>query len=1144
MKKIYLLFLIISCLLLSKITQSQTITIASITPTAYCTGDNITINYIISGTFAGSNIFTAELSDATGIFGSPAVNIGSIPSIASGTITGTIPVGTLQGNGYKIRIISTTPKDTSNNSITITINALSSSIATTSGVSRCGSGTVTFATSGAAIGEGYNWYSSSTGGALLGTGLSFTTPSITATTSYYVTIYNTTTGCENPNRTPVVATIINSVPSAASNIAGSHNICQGETDDGFTVSSINNVSSYSWNYTGTGMNIIGANNTNAIIADFSNNATSGILTVSGVNACGNGTHSSNFSINILPLPGQPATPTGPISLCVTPPNSNYTTTGGTNCTNYNWSISPVSAGTINGTGASAIVNWSTGFTGSATIKVQGSNGCGNGVYSNGIIVTVNSLPTASFTFNPDNACSGTTINFHPTSTGIICNWDFGDVTSYPSLHDTTHVFDVFGNANSYFNVGLFVTDANGCSSTTISHTVTVKHRPNPCLQSDQSGGFSNFPTSGIPTTMKKCAVTPPNTLTLTNISSAFISTSSTDSIYEITFGWGSPLSWTSTGNPFNAIPPVFNPLPHDYPLGSKTLTYKVTGGNTCVSTKNYIVYVGTNPGGTIITPAGSANGLCSPATIDFPLSDNIFSNTPGTSYVFSFNDGSLIDSYDQASLISSPSIHLIPPVPPSTNSTYVYRHTFTKGSCGFSAPYYSNSFYVQLLISNACLSLPPNYAQPIFIQSKPSVGFTFSSGPYSVCSNIILTDTSSGACSIINGTNVNRNWTLPSNCNTVPAIASLTSTPLTINFPTSGNYTISLSDLNICGGDTISKTICISPLPIPIFTLDSTTGCLPLIVNIKNKTNETGFCTIPADYTWNISCVNSSINCGTSGCNGITYLNGTDFHSKDPVIQFTQPGIYSITLTVYNGCTVTSLPQTITIKDKPTVTFLPLTSPVCQGSIICMKNMPICVSNGDYKIKDCYGATSNTWTSTFTGSSFTYPSLPNSPCIIASDSGIQYITLTANNECGTAFVKDSVVVNPLPSIAGTITGITPICPGWSKTYTVPAIANATTYIWTLPSGASGTSTTNSITVSFSNTATSGNITVKGSNLCGYGASSSLAITVNPLPSAAGVITGTTPVCQGQNNVTYTVPIIANATTYIWTLPSGASGTST
>ncbi len=46
--------------------------------------------------------------------------------------------------------------------------------------------------------------------------------------------------------------------------------------------------------------------------------------------------------------------------------------------------------------------------------------------------------------------------------------------------------------------------------------------------------------------------------------------------------------------------------------------------------------------------------------------------------------------------------------------------------------------------------------------------------------------------------------------------------------------------------------------------------------------------------------------------------------------------------------------------------------------------------------------------------------------------------------------------------------------------------------------------------------------------------------VNPLPVAAGAITGSTSVCQRQNTVTYSVGTISNATGYVWTLPTGAT----
>jgi photosystem II stability/assembly factor-like uncharacterized protein len=156
------------------------------------------------------------------------------------------------------------------------------------------------------------------------------------------------------------------------------------------------------------------------------------------------------------------------------------------------------------------------------------------------------------------------------------------------------------------------------------------------------------------------------------------------------------------------------------------------------------------------------------------------------------------------------------------------------------------------------------------------------------------------------------------------------------------------------------------------------------------------------------------------------------------------------------------------------------------------------------------------------------------------------ITVKGRNLNGDGSISSlAITVNQQPENANNITGITSVCQGQNNvTYTVPEITNATSYLWTIPNGATGTSNTNTITVNFGTTAVSGDITVKGNNACGDGGISTLAITVNPLPSNAGNISGSTAVCQGQNNVTYTVPAILNATSYIWTLPMGATGTST
>jgi|WetSurMetagenome_2_1015567.scaffolds.fasta_scaffold03276_8 hypothetical protein len=86
-----------------------------------------------------------------------------------------------------------------NNSVTPNIPSITS----TTGGSRCGTGTVSL---GATASEGtINWYSVSTGGIPLGSGTSFTTPILSSTTTYYVDA--AINGCSSLQRSAVTATI-------------------------------------------------------------------------------------------------------------------------------------------------------------------------------------------------------------------------------------------------------------------------------------------------------------------------------------------------------------------------------------------------------------------------------------------------------------------------------------------------------------------------------------------------------------------------------------------------------------------------------------------------------------------------------------------------------------------------------------------------------------------------------------------------------------------------------------------------------------------------------------------------------------------------------------------------------------------------
>jgi plastocyanin len=89
------------------------LTTGSINPTTYCRGGAITIPFTASGMNAG-NVFTAQLSDASGSFGAPTA-IGTLAGTTSGQINGMIPGAAPLGNGYRVRVVSSNPALTAPN---------------------------------------------------------------------------------------------------------------------------------------------------------------------------------------------------------------------------------------------------------------------------------------------------------------------------------------------------------------------------------------------------------------------------------------------------------------------------------------------------------------------------------------------------------------------------------------------------------------------------------------------------------------------------------------------------------------------------------------------------------------------------------------------------------------------------------------------------------------------------------------------------------------------------------------------------------------------------------------------------------------------------------------------------------------------
>jgi hypothetical protein len=269
---------------------------------------------------------------------------------------------------------------------------------------------------------------------------------------------------------------------------------------------------------------------------------------------------------------------------------------------------------------------------------------------------------------------------------------------------------------------------------------------------------------------------------------------------------------------------------------------------------------------------------------------------------------------------------------------------------------------------------------------------------------------------------------------------------------------------------------------------------------------------------------NLILNAGNPGCN---YLWNTGATSQS--INAVTAGIYSVTVTNSDGCTD---------ADSVTITEITMAAPTITGSI------NHCVNSGYYYYTTEPGMNNYQW-SVSPGATVIYGNGTPELIVTWDQPGAQWIRVNYTNAGGCTAINPSqlnVTVNPLPGLAGTITGPATVCAGTTGiAYSTAVIANAATYVWSLPPGATiatgaGTS---SITVDFGVNAQPGNITVYGNNLCGNGSvSPALAVNVGALPGLAGIPVGEPVVCEGDTGVIYYVPPIFNAASYFWEIQGG------
>jgi hypothetical protein len=966
------------------------------------------------------------------------------------------------------------------NSISLSVNPAPNIGLTVGGTSTICTGSGTNITVSSSVsGTTYQLRNGTTtiGSSVSGTGgtISLPTGNLSATTTFNILATITASGCSSQLTQTEIITV-NQLPNAAGTISGPTAVCQGQTAVAYsvpTIGNITNTSSYIWAYSGNGATFSNTTIRTPTVT-FASNATSGNLTVYGVNSCGNGTISASFSVTVNPLPTTPTlTAGGATTFCA---GGTVVLTSNSSANGYLW----YKGGAIISGATSQ--SYSATTSGSYTLKLINASGC-QSVASSAITVTVSASPSPTIEFTQNQ--NDKTYTISAANCGDISggNQNDIDIGSGDPGGSATYQWQVSFDGEATWSEGIgpsatlpqykldpayafyekvagtysfrVIITNNGCAgiSDTIVLTVTA--------------GSSNLSSGTIAASQNYCTNSGnPNKFTQTTAAAGGD-------------GNGYNYQWQSSPDNTN-FANISNATNFEYDSGSiiaTTYYRRIVSSGSCSAISNTVAvsiqrpavsviqtscsYQGTitvispAPSGTSITytitgsnlalPISNTSGIFSPlAPGTYTVTDNVNGcQSFGTTVII--NGTPTLATAPSASAVFQPTISVptgIITVSPIT-SGYAYSidgidYSNTTGIFYSVAP---GTYHVTAMNGAGC---PPSAATVVIIGALTATPTITASGPTSFCAGGSVTLTSSAGTTYL--------W---SNGATT---ASITPT-------TSGSYTVRVTSNGYQSAPSTATVVTVNPLPTAptISASGPISFCIGGSVTLTSSTGST--------YLWSTGETTQSISPATAG----SYT-----------VQITTNGCQSTSSTA-TVVTVNPLPATPTITANGPTTF-------CSGGSVTLTSS---------------AGTTYLWSTGATTAS-----------ISPTTAGSYTVQITNVSGCQSAASTAAVItLNPLPATPTiTANGPTTLCAGGSVTLTSSA---GSTYLWS----------TNETTASISPT-TSGSYSVKVTNVNGCESVSSIAtvVTVNSLLATPSV-SPTQPTCAEPTTgtITVTAPIAAGMT---------------
>lgn len=841
----------------------------TITPTAsattVCAGNPVTLS-------GPAGYATYSWTPVAGIT-NPAVN----PATANPTAATTYTLTVTDANGCS-----------GSGTVSVGVDAAPTLNITASTTAICPGADVTLTASGSP--NAYNWLA--TTGFTATTGATVTV-SPSATTTYTVTSTSGTGGC------PASATqtiTVHPVPVADAGPDVSHCIGASITLQG------SGGTTYSWSPA------VGLSSSTAATPTVSAPLTgSYVLTVTNAQGC---IDTDDVLVTVNPLPV--ANPGAGAANC----SGTGAQLNGSGGTSFQWAPA---TGLNNPSIANPIATPNT--TTNYTLTVTDANGCVSSP-SNPISVTVFSQPNppAITASGPLTFCQGGSVTLSVNG-GVSYQWSNGQTGSSITV-------------NQSGNYSVTLTDGNGCTSPS-SAPVTVTVTPGPPAPVITAAGPLTF-CQGSTVQLNSSAA---SSYTWSNGATTASITVNSSGNYTVTIAdangcQSSSNPVTVTVNPNPATPLITNtgaaafcpggstqlqaPAANSYAWsnGATTqsitvnqtgvFTVTVTDANGCVSLPSAPFSTTLHPqppaptinaGGPLSFCQGSAVTLSTTAAQSYQWSNGATTSTisPAASGTFTV---SIVDFNGCPSAPSAPVNVTVWPLPPapvisatgalafceggsvSLQSTGNGLISWNNGQTGTPLEVLTSGQYTATQTdANGCTSLNSNPLQVnvLPLSSQPVIT---ASGPLDICQGDSVTLSSSLALSYLWNTG---------------------ETTRDIKVGASGNYTVTTT--SPCPGPnmTASVTVQVRPFPIPQISASATTACIPDRINFSASSSGIG----PFIYSWNFG-------------------NGITSSSAAPTHQYTQPGAYTVSLTLTDviGCTGSStMPEQINMLPRANLSY-------------------------------------------------------------------------------------------------------------------------------------------------------------------------------------------------------------------------------